>query len=323
LIWTQQDDERAHLLHSLESRPLAYINLSSHHGAAKPSNRGAAPATTTRRWHVRARRRRGGQPRSPPREQQAHVPSARFPHLLRGRRRGVRGGARGEGGRPALHAPGLPRLPVRVGRPGVAGDRGARGRAPGQRWLRPVGRPRLRPAGRLAPRHVEVLELRRQRRGVPGAHRRLPRPGRAHRRRGAHGRGGRPDGAAVAGELHRAEHRRVGHRGAGARVPRAVRAHDGDGGAPGAPAAVDGDGGGREQGLAALHEHGILEPQLLGQRQHDGRRGGAAGADVPTGVGRGGSPDRRQLPAAAHGRDRRHGRDAGRLDERLLGRCCR
>ncbi|KAG2551639.1 hypothetical protein PVAP13_9KG409001 [Panicum virgatum] len=307
-------------LHSLDRS----LHKSHHDEPREPNNRAAtATSAARRRWHDddghARRRRRGG--RSPPREQ-AHAPPARLPHLLRGRRRAVRGRARGQGVGPALRAPGLPRLPLRVGRPGVARHRRARRRAPGQRRLRPVGRPRLRPAGRLTARDLEVLQLRRQHRRVPGARRRLPRPGRP-RQQGAHGHGGRHDGAAVPGELRGAQHCRVGRRGAGARVPGAVRAHGGVGGANGAAAAVDGGAGEGEQGLEALPEHAVLEPQLLGQREHDGWGGGAAGADVPAGARRGGGPDRRQLPAAAHGGDRRHGRAAGGLGERLPGRCCR
>jgi hypothetical protein len=114
----------------------------------------------------------------------------------------------------------------------------------------------------------------------------------------------------------------VGRRGSGAGVPGAVRADDRDSGAQDAAAAVDGSGGG-EEGLAALLQHAVLEPQLLGQRQHHGRRGGAAGAYVSPGAGAGGRAHRCQLPAAAHGSDRRHGRVAGHVGERLPGRCCR
>ncbi|KAG2540467.1 hypothetical protein PVAP13_9NG557000 [Panicum virgatum] len=90
-----------------------------------------------------------------------------------------------------------------------------------------------------------------------------------------------------------------------------------------AAAAVGRAGDGEEEGLAALLQHAVLEPQLLGQREHDGRRGGAAGADVPAGAGGGRGADRRRLPAAAHGGDRRYGRAAGDVGERLPSRCCR
>uniref|UniRef100_A0A0E0D1E2 Uncharacterized protein n=1 Tax=Oryza meridionalis TaxID=40149 RepID=A0A0E0D1E2_9ORYZ len=140
-------------------------------------------------------------------------------------------------------------------------------------------------------------------------------------KQGAHGHGARHDRLPLLPQLGRPQHCRVGRRRPGVRVAGAVRADDGDGGAEDAAAAVGGAGAGEgEERLEALLQHALLEPQLLGQREHHGRRGGAAGADVPAGARGGGGAHRRQLPAAAHGGDRRHGRAAGGVGERLLGR---
>ena len=185
-----------------------------------------------------------------------------------------------------------------------------------------MGRRGFRPVSRVHDGLLEVLERRHQQRGLPQSLRGLPlarlsplpyRRGMA--RRGDH----RVYSLSFSAELHGAESGGLGGRGAGGGGAGAVLGDGGGGGAEdptGEMADATGDED-EEERLEPLLQHALLEPQLLGQRQHHGRGGEEPAEDVPLGAAGRGGDDVSGLSGAVV---RRHGlprRFAGRLGPRL------